>query len=72
MVLSIHIGFRYCVYKTISLIVDYTIKSRQQNPTTAIYVIHAELLDGVKLNIIGVSVFLYLLSSPSVSRSTVF
>ena len=46
MVLSIHIGFRYCGKKTISVIVDYTIKSRQLNLTTVIYVVDVELLDG--------------------------
>ena len=46
MVLSIHVGFRHCGKKTISVIVDYTIKSRQLNPTTVIYVVDVELLDG--------------------------
>ena len=32
--------------KTISVIVDYTIKVRQLNPTTVIYVLHVDLLDG--------------------------
>ena len=48
MVLSIHIGFRHCEKNTISVIVDYTIKSRQLNPTTIIYVVDDELLDGGK------------------------
>ena len=46
MVVSIHIGFRQCGKKTISVIVDYTIKARQLNPTTVIYVLDVELLDG--------------------------
>ena len=46
MVVSIHIGFRHCGKKTISVIVDYSIKSRQINPTTVIYVVDVELLDG--------------------------
>ena len=46
MVVSIHIGFRHCGKKTISVIVDYTIKARQLNPTTVIYVIDVDLFDG--------------------------
>ena len=46
MVLSIHIGFRHCGYMIISVIVDYTIKSRQHNLTTVIVVVNVELLDG--------------------------
>ena len=46
MVVSIHIGFRHCGKKTISVIVDYTIKARQLNPTTVIYLLDVELLDG--------------------------
>ena len=49
MVSSIHIGFRHCGKKTISVIVDYTIKSRQLNPTTVIFVVHVELLDGCEV-----------------------
>ena len=45
MVSSIHIGFRHCGKRTISVIVDYTIKSRQLNPTTVIFVVNVELLD---------------------------
>ena len=45
MVVLIHIGFRHCGKKTISVIVDYTIKARQLNPTTVIYVVDVELLD---------------------------
>ena len=45
MVVSIHIGFRHCGNKTISVIVDYTIKARQLNPTTVIYVLDVDLLD---------------------------
>ena len=48
MVVSIHIGFRQCRKKTISVIVDYTIKARQLNTTTVIYVADVELLDGGK------------------------
>ena len=48
MAMSIHIGFRHCGKKTISLIVNYTTKSRQLNPTTVIYVVNVELLDGGK------------------------
>ena len=46
MTLSIHIGVRNCGKKTISVIVDYTTKSRQLNPTTVIKVVDVELLDG--------------------------
>ena len=46
MVLLIHIGFRHCGKRTISVIVDYTIKSRQLNPTTVIFVVNVELLVG--------------------------
>ena len=46
MVVSIHIGFRHYENKTISVIVEYTIKARQLNPTTVIYVLDVELLDG--------------------------
>ena len=46
MVVSIHFGFRHCGKKTISVIVDYSIKARQINPTTKIYVMDVELLDG--------------------------
>ena len=45
MVSSIHIGFRHWGKRTISVIVDYTIKSRQLNPTTVIFVVNVELLD---------------------------
>ena len=46
MVISIHIGFRHCGKKTIPVIVDYTTKSRQLDPTTVIKVVDVELLDG--------------------------
>ena len=46
MVVSIHIGFRHCGKKTISVIVDYSIKAPQINPTTVIYIMDVELLDG--------------------------
>ena len=46
--MSIHIGFRHCGKKTISVIVDYTIKARQLNPTKLIYVADVDLLDGDK------------------------
>ena len=46
MVSSIHIGFRHCGKRTISVIADYSIKSRQLNPTTVIFVINVKLLDG--------------------------
>ena len=46
MVLSFHIGFRHCGKKTISVIVDYTIKSRELHPTTVFYVVDVELIDG--------------------------
>ena len=45
MVSSIHIGFRHCEKMTISIIVYYTVKSRQLNPTTVIFVVNVELLD---------------------------
>ena len=47
MVVSIYIGYRHCGKKTISVIVDYTIKARQLNPTTVIYVLDVYRLDGV-------------------------
>ena len=50
MVLSIHIGFRHCEKKTISVIVDYTTKSRQLNHTIVIYVVDVELCDGDETN----------------------
>ena len=46
MVLSIHIGFRHCWKRTISVIVDYTIMRRQLNPTNVIFVVNVKLLDG--------------------------
>ena len=46
MVVSIHIGYRNCGKRPISVIVDYTIKSRQLNPTTVKFVVNVELLDG--------------------------
>ena len=45
MVLSIYINFRHCGKKTISVIVNYTIKFRQLNPTTLRYVVNVKLLD---------------------------
>ena len=45
MVVSILIGFRHCGNKTISVIVDYSIKARQINSTTVIYVVDVEQLD---------------------------
>ena len=48
MVLLIDIGFNHCGKKTISVIKDYTMKSRQLNPTTVIYVVDVKLLDGGK------------------------
>ena len=46
MVVSIHNGFRHCKKKTISVIVYYSIKARQINFTTVIYVVDVELIDG--------------------------
>ena len=46
MVVSIHYGFRHCGKKTISVIVDYSIKARQINLTTVIYVMNVVLVDG--------------------------
>ena len=46
MVVLIHIGFRHCGKKTISVIVNYSIKARRINSTTVIYVVDVELLDG--------------------------
>ena len=48
MVVPIHIGFRYCEKKSISIIVDYTIKARQLNPITVIYEVNVKLFDGGK------------------------
>ena len=45
MLKSIHIGFKNFGKKTNSIIVDQTIKSRQINFTTVIYVVNVELLD---------------------------
>ena len=45
MVFSIHIDCKKCRKKTISVIVDYTIKTRQLDPTSVIYVGDVELLD---------------------------
>ena len=49
MVVSIHIGFRHCGKNTISVIVDYSIKDRQINFTTVIYVVDVDLLDGSEI-----------------------
>ena len=46
MVVSIHINFKHCGKKTISVIVEYTIIARQLNPTTVIYVLDVDFLDG--------------------------
>ena len=46
MVMSIHIGLTHCEKKTISVIVNYTCKSRELNPTTVIYVVVVGLIDG--------------------------
>ena len=46
MVILIHIGFKHCGKKTISVIVNYTIKTRLFNPTTVIYVLNVNFLDG--------------------------
>ena len=67
MVLSIHIGFRHCGKRTISVIVDYSIMRIQHNPTTVIFVINVELLDGGKLKINGFYVFSY--PSPRIPMS---
>lgn len=48
MVLSIHISCRHSEKKFISVIIKYTIKSRQLNLITVIYVVDVELLDGSK------------------------
>ena len=45
MEVSIHINFRHCGNKTISVIVDYLIKARQINPTTVMFVVNVDLLD---------------------------
>ena len=49
MVSSIHIGFRHCEKSTISVIVDYTNKSRELNSTNVIFVVNFEHLDGGKV-----------------------
>ena len=46
MVSSINIRFRHCGKKTIFVIVDYTIKSRQLNFITVIFVVNVKFLDG--------------------------
>ena len=45
MLKSIHIGCKHCGKKTNSIIVDFTIKTRQTNFPTVIYVVNVELLD---------------------------
>ena len=50
MLVSIHIGFRNFGKKSISVIVDYTIKARQLNTTTVIYVISVDLLNKSDIN----------------------
>ena len=40
-----HCGFRHCGKKTISVVADFTIKARQLNPTTVIFVLDVDLLD---------------------------
>ena len=73
MVVSIHIGFRHCGKKTISVIADYSIKAGQINPTTVIYVVNVELLDGGEIkNHIGVYVFLFPSARHGVRRFTIF
>ena len=49
MVVSMHIYFRHCGMKIISVIVAYTIKARQLNPTTVIYMLNIDLLDNGKI-----------------------
>ena len=49
MVVLIHIGFRHCGKKTISVIVNYTIKAPQLNLTTVIYVLDVDFLNGSKI-----------------------
>ena len=44
-----YIGFRHCGNRTISIIVDCTIKIKQLNFTTVIFVVNVELLDGNKV-----------------------
>ena len=46
MVLSIKIEFKHCGKRSISVIVDYTIESRQLNPKNVIFVVNVKLLDG--------------------------
>ena len=46
MISSIDIGCRHCGKRTITVIVDYTIKNRQLNPKTVIFVVNIERLDG--------------------------
>ena len=45
MVSSIYIGLRHCGKRFISVMVDYSIKSRQLNPTTVIFVINVKLFN---------------------------
>ena len=45
MVVLIHIGFRHCGKKILSIIVNYKIITRQLNPKTVIYVLDVELLN---------------------------
>ena len=49
MVVSIYIGFKHCGKKTISIIGNYTIKAQQLNPTTVIYVLDVDLLNGAEI-----------------------
>ena len=50
--------------KTISVIIDYTVKARQLNPTTVIYVLDVELLDGGKIKYHWCVRFLVPISEP--------
>ena len=65
MVSSIHIKFRQCGKRTISVIVDYTIKSRQLNPTTVIFVVNVELCDGGEVKNQLCTCFLVLITESS-------
>ena len=49
MVLLIHNKFSHCGKRAVSVYLNYTLITRQLNPTTVIFVINVELLDWSKV-----------------------
>ena len=72
MVVSIHFSLRHRGKKTISVIVYYTIKARQLNPTTVIYVLDVELLDEGEIKNHWCIRFFVPSARHAVRRSTIF